>query len=347
MTKGKPSTLTEDKTVTSLTNSAVTVEDDTLQPINRTFLASLFEQIFNSKSEALSLYNAINGTSYSDESEMTVTTLGGAVYLGYRNDVSFIIGSVLNLYEHQSTFNPNMPVRGLLYFARLYESYITKTGLDIYSSARLTLPETQYYVFYNGTAEQPDRQILKLSDSYPNNTGHDIHLEVCAVMLNINYGHNKVLMEKCRTLHDYALFVAKVREYIDEGYKREKAVEKAVNECIENNILKEFLIRNKAGVITMLFSEYAWQFHLKKLQDESREKGLAEGRAQGHAEGHAEGLTDGISAAVLDLLSDLGDIPEDIKAFIQSEKDPDILKQWNKLAARCKTIQEFINQIHE
>lgn len=126
------------------------------------------------------------------------------------------------------------------------------------------------------TTEQPDRLVLRLSDSYPDD-GLENHLEVCAIMLNINYGHNKALMEKCQTLHDYALFVDTVRHYISSGYTRERAVEIAVEECISNNVLKEFLIRNKAEVLTMLYSEYAWELHLRKLQEEGLEEGLQKG----------------------------------------------------------------------
>lgn len=193
MAKFKPEALTEDKTADETYISFKPADDRNPQTLNRTYKSSLFEQIFNSKSEALSLYNAINGTDYTDETKLNITTLGGVLFMGYKNDVSFLVDSMLNLYEHQSTYNPNMPVRGLLYFSQLYKNYIDENGLDVYSSARLRLPKAQYYVFYNGTSKQPDRQILKLSDSYPDD-GCDIHLEVSAVMLNINFGHNKDLM---------------------------------------------------------------------------------------------------------------------------------------------------------
>ena len=88
------------------------------------------------------------------------------LYMDYKNDISFLIDSTLNLYEHQSTWNPNMPLRGLGYFARLYEDYVRLDELNIYSETRLKLPKPQYFVFYNGTKADPDRQILKLSDSF-------------------------------------------------------------------------------------------------------------------------------------------------------------------------------------
>ena len=277
MAQWLPSIVTPDKAADQRRTAASLSAKTISQSLNRTFLSSLFEQIFNSRSEALSLYNAINGTNYTDPALLRITTLSGALFLGYQNDVSFLVGATLNLYEHQSTFNPNMPVRGLIYFSRLYEDYILDNGLDLYSSTQLLLPRAQFFVFYNGTSEQPDRQVLKLSNSFSDDHLEN-HLEVCAVMLNINYGHNKALMKKCQTLHDYALFVDTVRQYISSGYTRERAVEKSVEECICNNVLKDFLIRNKAEVLSMLFSEYAWEIHLKNLQEEGWKKGLEEGQ---------------------------------------------------------------------
>lgn len=191
MGRKKPKTFTEDKTAVA--------EAAGRENVNSRYKANLFEQIFHEKSEALSLYNAINGTDYSDEEALTITTISGALYMDYKNDVSFLIDCSLNLYEHQSTWNPNMPLCGLGYFARLYEDYVRLNELNIYSETRLKLPKSQYFVFYNGTKAEPDRQILKLSDSFPDD-GIQSHLEVMVVALNINYGHNRELMEKCRKI---------------------------------------------------------------------------------------------------------------------------------------------------
>lgn len=332
MAQWQPSIFTPDKAADQRRTAASLSAKTISQSLNRTFLSSLFEQIFNSRSEALSLYNAINGTNYTDPALLRITTLSGALFLGYQNDVSFLVGATLNLYEHQSTFNPNMPVRGLIYFSRLYEDYILDNGLDLYSSTQLLLPRAQFFVFYNGTSEQPDRQVLKLSNSFSDDHLEN-HLEVCAVMLNINYGHNKALMKKCQTLHDYALFVDTVRQYISSGYTRERAVEKSVEECICNNVLKDFLIRNKAEVLSMLFSEYAWEIHLKNLQEEGWKKGLEEGQRLTRIED------------ILDLLSEMGTIPDSLHQQITTETNLDTLRQWTKNAARCHSIEEFIDKM--
>ena len=158
------------------------------------------------------------------------------------------------------------------YFARLYEDYVRLNELNIYSETRLKLPKPQYFVFYNGTKAEPDRQILKLSDSFPDD-GIQPHLEVMVVVLNINYGHNRELMEKCQSLHDYAVFVDTVRRYIDQGYITRRAVDMAVEECIANDILREFLVRNKTGVMRMLFGKEDWERHkqreMKALAEET------------------------------------------------------------------------------
>ena len=159
------------------------------------------------------MYNALNGTSYSDPEELEVNTLEDAVYISIKNDISFLVGGTSNLYEHQSTYNPNLPIRGLIYLAHLYEGYIEDGQINLYSSGLKKLPFPQYFVFYNGTKKAPDRSLLKLSDAFQK-TGKDIEpcLECQVVMLNINYGHNQELMEKCRRLREYSQFVFIVRE---------------------------------------------------------------------------------------------------------------------------------------
>ena len=110
-----------------------------------------------------------------------------------KNDMAFLLNIVLNLYEHQSTFNPNMPTRALLYFAKMYEKFIAKHEINIYSSTPKKLPFPQHIVFYNGTRDEPDRQILKLSDLFEKPPS-DLTpcLECTSLMLNINYGHNRL-----------------------------------------------------------------------------------------------------------------------------------------------------------
>lgn len=178
--------------------------------VNKKYKDRLFRLVFNEKKHILDLYNAMTGRQYTDPEALTITTLEDVIYIGMKNDVSFLLDNVLNLWEHQSSYNPNMPLRGLFYFARLYREYIEKNSINIYSDTRKSLPLPQYVVFYNGTRDEPERTTLKLSDSFFQLPDGDIALtpaiEVTAVMLNINLGKNRELMEKCKRLWEYAEF---------------------------------------------------------------------------------------------------------------------------------------------
>ena len=133
---------------------------------NRTYKDVLFDKIFSDKKAILELYNAIAQTKYQDESMVSVNTIKRAVFLGIENDKSFIIDDILNIYEHQSTVNPNMPVRGLMYLSELYRQFIYENQLDIYGSKQVSLPQPVYIVFYNGEKKQPERQIISLRSAF-------------------------------------------------------------------------------------------------------------------------------------------------------------------------------------
>lgn len=178
--------------------------------VNRTYKSRIFAMLFSDRNELLKLYNAINGTSYDDPDLLQINTLENVVYMSMQNDVSFIIELGLNLYEHQSTYSPNLPVRYLLYVADVYSDY-TK-DMNLYGTKAVKLPTPKFVIFYNGQAEQPDRKELKLSELFTV-PEEEPSLELKAVMLNINKGHNRKLMETCKTLHDYAEYTSRVREY--------------------------------------------------------------------------------------------------------------------------------------
>lgn len=213
----------------------------------------------------LALYNAVNGSSYTDADAIDFNTIDDAVYLGMRNDVSFIITSELNLWEHQSTFNPNMPMRFLLYVAKLYEKFIANSDYYLYSSTLQPVPRPKFVCFYNGTTKQPERQILRLSDAF----GGDGDVEVKGLMLNVNYGKNKVLMEACEPLKEYAWLVENIRRYQKELKNLETAVDRAIDEMSDEFIIKKFLLSNKAEVKGMFLTEYDQD---KVLAQERREE---------------------------------------------------------------------------
>ena len=190
--------------------------------------------LFKEKENLLSLYNAVNGTAYVDTDELEITTLQDAVYMNYKNDVSFVFDFELNLYEHQSTVNPNMPLRDLIYVTTVLQGVIRDE--DLYSSKLIKLPTPRFVVFYNGTEPQPHKQILRLSDAYEKQLDLP-ELELSVTVYNINFAENKELLETCKVLKEYAQYVAIVRKFAMEK-PLEKAVEQAVDTCIKNGILE-------------------------------------------------------------------------------------------------------------
>ena len=248
--------------------------------VNREHKDTLFRVLFNNKENALALYNAINQSSYDNPDDIIFTTLEDVIYIGIKNDLSFLIGYTMNLYEHQSTFNPNMPLRGFLYFAALYQGYIEENHLDLYSSTLLKLPMPQYVVFYNGEKEQEDREKLCLSDAFLPIAGKKPCLECEILMLNINIGHNKQIMEQCRVLYEYAVFIGKVRSYTAQGIKLKAAIARTADECMKEGILADLLKKNRAEVCNMLLREYDEAAHIANEKKISFEDGLEDGRRQ-------------------------------------------------------------------
>ena len=155
--------------------------------INRNFKDTLFRKIFDNKKDLLSLYNALNDTEHTDEDLIEINTIEDAIYIGYKNDISFVIDSELNLYEHQSSVNKNMPIGGLIYLTELYKGYIERNGLRIYNETPVKLPFPRYIVFYNGRDGEPERRVMPLSDSYMTNDSNKDQepcLELKALLIN-------------------------------------------------------------------------------------------------------------------------------------------------------------------
>ena len=245
-------------------------------PVNRIYKDRLYKMIFNDKSELLKLYNAINGTHYDDPAMLTITTLDNAIYMTMENDLSFIIDMRLALYEQQSTVNPNLPLRFLMYIKDIYSAY-TK-DMNIYGSKKVQIPLPSFVIFYNGVKSQPDRTEFLLSELFHPTTDQPA-LELKAVMLNINKGHNQELMNACHTLRDYSEYVARIRTYSAEMPLTD-AVEKAITECIHENILRDFLLKNRAEAKAMSIYEYDEEKTLRMFREEGYEDGERNGKIQ-------------------------------------------------------------------
>ncbi|MCI9149578.1 MAG: hypothetical protein HFI42_03630 [Lachnospiraceae bacterium] len=255
---------------------------------NRKYKDRLFRFLFQEKKDLLDLYNAVNESFYTDPNELEIITLDDVIFMKMKNDLSFMISDQLNLYEHQSTFSPNMPLRGLLYFARQYEGLIVQRKDNMYGSKLVMLPTPKYVVFYNGKDRQEDKSELLLSDAFEAGPGSGC-LECRALMLNINRGHNKELMERCRRLWEYSEFVSEVNENLWQNMSPKAAIMKAIDTCIQSGILEDVLLKNRAEVLHMLLTEYDEKKHMrdtyKEGYDEGKQAGYSEGKQAGYSEG--------------------------------------------------------------
>ena len=239
--------------------------------VKRKYKDILFRFIFKDKKELLQLYNAINGTSYKNPDDLLITTMEDVIYIGMKNDLSFLIANEINLYEHQSTVNKNMPLRGLFYLAKMYESYVETNGLNRYQKKLIPLPFPRFIVFYNGEEEIGEELYLRLSDAFEKRE-EEPAVECVAKFININYGHNQELMQKCERLGEYSYFVASVRNYLKEGCNQKEAVTCAVNECIEKGILKDVLEKHRAEVVDMFLTTFDKKMYEEALREEGREE---------------------------------------------------------------------------
>lgn len=242
----------------------------------RNYKDTVFRMLFRNKRRLLKLYNAINGTSYDNPDELEIVTLENAIYMSMKNDIGFIIDSQLHLYEHQSTINPNMPLRFLYYIAKEYEKIINSK--ELYREKQITIPVPKFVVFYNGTKQQPERRILKLSDAYSNMEGEP-QLELIVEVLNLNDGYNEDIKEQCRDLKEYMQYVNCVREEAADKPLNE-AVPIAVDKCINKGILKEFLVANKVEVVAMSIFEYDEEGVKELWRRDAFEDGLEQGRLE-------------------------------------------------------------------
>lgn len=299
--------------------------------VNRKYKDRLFCALFSEDKQALlQLYNALHGTAYTDPGQLTVVTLDNIIYMKMVNDLAFVIAGVLNLYEHQSTYNPNMPLRFLLYIAEEYDKIIHRQDVDIYGSKLVMLPTPQCVVFYNGGRETEDEEVLRLSDAFQNK---DIpsDLELTVHLRNINLGHNEALMNQCHKLWEYASLVSRVNENLAGGMAKEIAVEEAVTYCLDREILTDFLKSNRSGVLGMLrlLTEYDEKEHMRRVKREGEEIGELKRSRE----------------VIYDFLGRLGEIPVDIYKCVEAQEDMGTLRQWYIAAPQVESFNAFRKKI--
>ena len=253
---------------------------------NRQYKDTVFRMLFSEKENLLSLYNAVTGSHYQNAEALKIVTLENAIYMGMKNDLAFMLETNIYLYEHQSTINPNIPLRDLIYIGIEYQQFVNDKSL--YLSKLQKIPAPKFMVFYNGTDAVDDRVELHLSEAYEHLAGEP-DLELKVLMLNVNEGHNKDLMEQCQTLKEYAIYVARVRKYAS-ALNLNDAVERAITECIKEGILVDFLRKNRSEVKMVSILEYDKEWEEKKLRKAEYEAGKEDGRNEGIEIGKNEGI---------------------------------------------------------
>ena len=282
----------------------------TMLPVNRTYKSTIFIMLFEDRNNLLELYNAMSGKHYTDPELLEINTLENAIYMSIKNAISFLIDGRLSLYEHQSTYSPNLPLRFLFYISHLY-SKMTKDS-NLYGTKAVKIPAPEYH-------------ILKLSDMYNiKDRKKKAKLELEAVMLNISGEYNQKLKAACKTLREYAIYTDKIRKYADE-MELDDAVEHAIRECITEGVLKDFLEKHRAEAKEMSIFEYDQEKHMQQEREDAWKGGLLQGKA----------------SAVINLLKELGPLPEALEQKIKDETDPDILDKWIRLAAKAGSLDDF------
>ena len=250
------------------------------RPLYVTYKDRIFRMLYSDRKKLLELYNALNDTNYADEDDLIINTLENAIYIKMKNDISFVIGCNICLYEHQSSYCPNMPLRGLLYLTDIYKKMLNDVDLSV--GRRIRIPTPHIIVFYNGLERNEEEFMQHLSESFEDDSLGCMELTVRTI--NINFGKNKELLEKCRSLYEYSYFVATVREHM-KNMQMQAAVEMAVDECIKKDILKDFLLKQKAEVIAMSIYEYNEEYVRKTFYEDGMEEGYTKGKEAGREEG--------------------------------------------------------------
>ena len=289
---------------------------------NKEYKSDVFSMPLQDKKRAMEIYNAINGTDYDDPELVEMTTLDDKSFsLTVRNDASFILDANLSLYEHQSTYCPNMPLRDLLYFASIIQKQIKAQKRDIYGGRILKIPVPHFVVFYDGKEDAPDQYDLRLSDAFEKETKNP-EIELVCHVYNINNGKNVPLLSKCQTLREYMYFVDMVRKNNEISGNLEDAIEKAINQCMEENVLRDFLAQHREEVMHVMTLDYTFERRLEMQRAEAIEDGERIGKEIGKEEKLSEQIRKKIQKGKpLDQIADeLEEVPETIRPLYEKIK---------------------------
>ena len=321
-------------------------------PKKTEYKSSVFSMLLEDPENALEVYNALNGSDYKDPSLVEMNRLEVGVLLTVRNDASFLIDDYINIYEHQSTFNPNMPLRGLIYYLEIVKKNFKFR--DLYSRRLIKLPTPHFVVFYNGKEKRPEKEELRLSDAFLHPTDTP-ELEVVCTVYNINKGNNSTFLDKCKVLREYMIFVDKIRGKLGKELSIDEAIDQAIHECIEENVLKDFLVKRGKEVRQVAALDYTWEAREGMIRKEEYEEGYKAGEIAGEKRGERRGEKRGEKRgrkeskvdSILICLEKFSPLPDSLPGEISSVSDERMLSELLRVAVRSNSLEEFKIELDE
>ncbi|MCO7120500.1 Rpn family recombination-promoting nuclease/putative transposase [Ihubacter massiliensis] len=273
-----------------------------MKKAKQTYKDSVFRKLFHDKEKILELYNALSGRNYSSDTEIQIVTLEDVIFGDRKNDLAFIIdGRLIILIEHQSTINPNMPLRMLVYIAKEYEKFYFSKA--IYSKQLVKIPTPELYVFYNGKEDLPLEENLKLSDAFLEKCA-TLSVEAVVKVINVNYKQGAEILERCKVLNEYSRFIYLVRKNWEKTNDLEAAIKQSIDTCIKEGVLRDFLKKNGGDVMSFLYDELSREECETIREQDGYQKGLSEGIDKGIKQGIEQGIEQGI-AALIELCQDM------------------------------------------
>mgnify|MGYP002671781130 FL=1 len=272
---------------------------------NRKIRDTVFCHFMSNESHLLSLCNALNNTGYDESSDITINTLEGSFFSNIKNDISFLLNNLMVvLIEHQTTINPNMPLRFLSYVDELYKRYTSTSHKKIYGGNLIKIPAPEFYVFYDGNDTSFEQQTLKLSDAFEIQSDK---LELTVHVYNLADGMNDELKRKCLPIEEYSIFSNAYKHFRQQKMKIDHAVDAAIKYCLENNVMVEYLKNNQKEVIDM----FGFEWNEKEAQEALIKTGEARGKLEGKREGLLEGKTKATTLNIKNLMKNMHLSPED------------------------------------
>ena len=312
---------------------------------NRNFKSSVFSLMMQNKEKALNVYNVLGNSHFDNPEDVEIITTDGGISLSVRNDASFIIGTDMNFYEHQSTYNPNMPMRSLIYCTDAIDRRIKEKNENLYGHKQIKIPTPRFVVFYNGREKRPAVERMYLSSAYMGEKKNP-DLELACTVYNLNAPENKELLEKSEVLYGYTFFVNRVNANKENGMELEQAIDEAIDTCTRENILKDFFGTYKNEVRRIMALDFTFERQIELTRMEYYQDGFAEGEAQGEARGETRGMERGKKDGQLQTL--ISQVVRKLRKGKSVEQIADELEEDTAtIAPICQAAEEFAPEYDE